>query len=81
MTNEPTHIELAPDDAAFIVRGDGSPELLIPKGDPDAEVAPDSPTWRTTVLALVFSDHKLFDLVSAKILEDNEANEDDESEK
>jgi len=69
---EPTDVRLGPDDAAFIVRADGSQELLIPKGDEDAEVAADSPTWRTTILALVFNDRELFDLVSTRVLKNNE---------
>ena len=50
-----TRIELGPKDAAFIVREDGEPELLLPDRDGDEEVPPDQVALTCNQFYLLFA--------------------------
>jgi hypothetical protein len=66
----PTHIKLAPGDAAFIIRGNGETEMIVPATDADAIV----PTTHLmlTAFAIGFEDERLRDVL-AKIIEERRA--------
>ena len=56
-----TRIDLGPKDAAFIVRRNGEPELLLPDRDGDEEVPPDQ--IALAGFAMAFHDERLRDLL------------------
>ena len=68
----PTRIDLAPGDAAFVIRGNGGLELIMPDADADDPMPPSH--VMLTGFAVGFEDERLRDVL-ARIIEERRIGE------